>query len=209
MDKIKELLKTPIDDTNPALIIFLFVTALLLSATMLFVLVKSLIACIKYNKSNKYKFVNIPNIICFSIVVAYFYYKDYVNSAIQNKIPVLLIYILAAILALIPLIRNLINCKFIYALQYTMWQVAFSLFCISVVYAIVALFILVAVFFFGATSATDTKRIRLASATGEIVYATEISTYQLVDDSGNHYYKSGDYFYSDNGDDCNRYWITG
>lgn len=208
MDKIKELLKAPIDNTNPTLIIFLFVTALLLSAAILFLLIKSLIACIKYNKSNKYKFVNIPNIICFSIVVTYYYYKDYVNSTIQNKIPILLIYILTAILVLIPLIRNLLNCKFIYALQYTIWQVALSLFCISVVYAIMALFILAAAFFLGASSATDTKRIRLASTTGEIVYATEISAYQLIDDSGNHYYKSGDYFYSDNNNDCNHYWIT-
>lgn len=205
MDKIKEFLNTPLNSESNVIYIFIFLLAGILAVVFMTFVVKSFISCIKHSKNYKYKFINIPNIICLAIVVACFAYKDKIEAFINGKIPNAVIYIMIAVLILVPLIRNIINCKLFYGIQYTLWQAFFGLFSISAIYAVICLIILVIAVLLGISSSAEGHRVWLMSYTRPRISATMVSQSLVIDDSGNNYYRNGEYFYDD---DFNRYWLA-
>lgn len=205
MNKIKEFLDTPLSNENNILYILMFILAGITAIAVMFIIIKSLISCVKHSKKYKYKFINIPNIICLSIAIAYIAYKDKIDEFINGKFPNTVIYIILTVLILIPLIRNIINCKLFYGIQYTLWQTFFGLFSISVVYAVICLIIMAAAVFIGISTSTEGSRVWLMSYTKPRISGTLVSDTIVIDDNGNNYYKNGEYFYDD---DFNRYWLA-
>lgn len=197
---LKEYVTQPMPINAKTVLIFILFMAVSIGSILL--AFKSFAACCRFSKKNRVSLFNLLHIICYGLIVAYFSLKDtYLKSTPINEIPKQILIVIAVVIFIIPTLMNIIKCKLFYGIQYSIWQMLFSLIFTSLVYAIIGMIILaIAVFIGASTSATDSNIIWIANYNTNSFRIREVSTDRYIDDDGNYYNRYGDNYYNESGE---------